>query len=145
VTEIPDDVARDAAWLRAKHTLSFADIAKRLGLSSADEAKVAVMTGLGLLSRENFRVLRDEEAALQEIVSNPGPMVTESGRLVIDEHTGEPYPDRRAQLEALKALLEIQRARRDLFAKPFYGTVDDLRAEVERRKKELGEADGGNT
>ena len=53
MTEIPDDddgKARDAARLRAEHTtLALADIAKQLGLPSADEAKRAVMAGLGLL------------------------------------------------------------------------------------------------
>jgi hypothetical protein len=146
--------ARAAAQLRAEHTtLTFADIAKHLGLSSADEAKRAVMAGLGLLDRENFKALREETErelahladGLWQVVNDPPPMTTESGRAVIDERTGEPYPDQRARLEALKALLEIHRTRRDLFARPPYGTVDDLRAEVERRKKELGEAgDGGN-
>ena len=94
---------------------------------------------------DKAREFADLAARAWKIADDPPPMTTVSGQLVVDEHTGEPYPDRMAQLEALKTLLAINRARRDL-AKPSYGTLDDLRAEVERRKKELGEAgDGGNT
>jgi len=99
----------------------------------------------------NLETLRTEAAGnlaalmpgLQEIATNPGPMVTESGKIIIDDGTGEPYPNQVVRLKAMQALFEAMRAVRNLASRPAYGTLDDLHAEIERRRKELGEADDG--
>lgn len=100
---------------------------------------------------ENLEALRAEAAehlaaltaGLQEIATNPGPLVTESGKIIIDESTGEPHPNQAVRLKAMQVLFEAMRAIRNLASRPAYGTLDDLRAEIERRRKELGEADDG--
>jgi hypothetical protein len=147
-----------AARLRTRR-MKFTDIATELGLSSPQAAKQAVSVGLGLMPSENFAETRREVAeGLDEkereawrIVENPPPMTTVSGKLVLDPATGGPIPDAQAKIAALRLLLEISKARRQLYgvdapkqSVSFTGNLEDLRAEVERRQRELDAFERGD-
>ena len=147
-----------AARLRTRR-MKFTDIATELGLSSPQAAKHAVSVGLGLMPAENFAETRREiTEELDELsretwkrLDNPAPMTTVSGKLVIDPATGQPYPDRQAELGAIRALLDINKARRQVHgvdapkqSVSFSGTLEDLRAEVERKQRELEAAEAGD-
>jgi predicted transcriptional regulator len=151
-----------AARLRTRR-MKFTDIATELGLSSPQAAKQAVSAGLGLMPAENFAETRREiTEELDELsretwkrLDNPAPMTTVSGKLVINPDTGQPYTDRQAEIATIRTLLEINKARRQVHgvdapkqSVQFSGTLEDLRAEVERKQRELEAAeqgDGGGT
>jgi NifB/MoaA-like Fe-S oxidoreductase len=147
-----------AARMRTRR-MTFTDIAAELGFTSAYVAKNAVSVGLGLLPSENFAEARRE--AIEELDSlsretwdrldSPPPMTTVSGKLVIDPVTGQPYPDRQAEIATLRLLLEINKERRKATGTDavkqsvtFTGTVEDLRAEIERKQRELDAAEAGD-
>ena len=140
-----------AARLRTRR-MTFTDIAAELGLSSPAAAKQAVSVGLGLLPSENFAEARREAAdeldemarGAWEVIDNPGLATTVSGKLILDPDTDRAMPDRQAEIAARKLLLEIHKERRKLFgvdapkqSVTFSGNLEDLRAEVERKQREL--------
>ena len=146
-----------AARLRTRR-MTFTDIAAELGLSSPAAAKQAVSVGLGLLPSENFAEARreareelDEMArGAWEVIDNPGLATTVSGKLILDPDTGRAMPDRQAEIAARRLLLEIHKERRKLDgvdapkqSVSFTGNLEDLRAEVERRQRELAALEQG--
>lgn len=147
-----------AARLRTKR-MSFRDIADELGLSSPMAAKQAVSVGLGLMPAENFAETRREiTEELDELarcawakLDNPGPMTTVSGKIVINPLTGEPYLDGQLQGQMMRLLLDINKRRAQANGTDapkqsvtFSGTLEDLRAEVERKQRELDAVEGGD-
>jgi hypothetical protein len=147
-----------AARLRTRR-MKFTDIATELGLSSPQAAKQAVSVGLGLMPAENFAETRREiNEELDELsretwklLDNPAPMTTVSGKLVIDERTGQPYVDRMAELATRRLLLDINKRRAQANGTDapkqsvtFSGTLEDLRAEVERKQRELEATEAGD-
>lgn len=89
-------------------------------------------------------LMRDK---LWQVIDNPGPMVTVTGRMVTDPDTGKPLPDMELQLSAIRLLLEVnERVRRTCLLatlKEIEGAMERLRAEIadcERQAEE--EADG---
>ena len=147
-----------AARLRTRR-MKFSDIATELGLSSPQAAKQAVSVGLGLMPAENFAETRREiNEELDELsretwklLDNPAPMTTVSGKLVINPATGQPYADRMAELAARRLLLDINKRRAvangtdaPKQSVTFSGTLEDLRAEVERKQRELEATEAGD-
>ena len=146
-----------AARLRTKR-MSFRDIAAELNLSSPQAAKQAVSVGLGLMPAENFAETRREiMEELDELaryawrkLDEPGPMTTVSGKVVINPDTGEPYPDGQLQSQMMRLLLDINKRRATAAGTDapkqsvtFTGNLEDLRAEVERRQRELDALEQG--
>lgn len=147
-----------AARLRTRR-MKYTDIAAELGFSSPQAARQAVSIGLGLTPAENFAETRrqvadgldEKEREAWKLVENPPPMTTVSGKVVIDEETGRPYPDAQAKIQALRLLLDISKARRQLYgvdapkqSVTFSGSLEDLRAEVEKKQRELAALEQGD-
>ena len=146
-----------AARMRTRRT-AFTDIAAELGLRDAAAAKQAVSVGLGLLPSENFAEARreareelDEMArGAWEVIDNPGLATTVSGKLILEPGTNRAMPDRQAEIAARKLLLEIHKERRKLDgvdaikqSVTFSGSLEELRAELERKQRELAAIEQG--
>jgi hypothetical protein len=164
VSVVPGPVAAEkarlcllAARLRTRK-MKYTDIAVELGFTSAQAAKQAVSVGLGLMPAENFTEARrqaseelDEMArGAWEEIDNPPPMTTVSGKIVINPDTGQPYPDAVVRIQARRLLLDIQKEWRKLHgvdapkqSVTFSGTLEDLRAEVEKKQRELAALEQG--
>ena len=165
VPVVPGPVAQEkvrlcllAARLRTRK-MKYTDIATELGFSSPQAAKQAVSVGLGLMPAENFAEARRQASeeldemsrGAWEEIDNPGPMTTVSGKVVIDPDTGKPYPDTQVRIQARRLLLDIQKEWRKLHgvdapkqSVTFSGTLEDLRAEVEKKQRELAELEQGD-
>jgi hypothetical protein len=140
-----------AARLRTRK-MKYTDIAAELGFANAAAAKRAVSVGLGLMPAENFAEARRQASeeldemtrGVWEEIENPPPMTTVSGKIVINPETGQPYPDAVVRIQARRLLLDIQKEWRKLHgvdapkqSVTFSGTLEDLRAEVEKKQAEL--------
>jgi len=146
-----------AARLRTRR-MKFTDIATELGFASPEAAKQAVNMGLALVPVEDLGMARREAAEeLDEmtrgawvVIDSPGYATTVSGKLIIDPETGRPMPDRQAEIAARRLLLAIHMERRKLLGVDapkqsisFTGSIEDLRAEVERKERELAAVERG--
>jgi hypothetical protein len=137
-----------AAELRAQH-MTFANIARELGLATPAVAQRAVRTGLTLIPSEDVREVRrlsdqrlDRMARkLLGVIAEPGPLVSQ-GKIITDED-GVPYPDQMVRTRALEALLKVDGEMRKLHGadapkRSVTITADMIAARISELKAELG-------
>jgi len=111
-----------AAELRAQHW-TFPRIAAELGFSSARAAQDAVRHGLRAVPAEDVREVRRMAAdelhkvarSALGIIDDPGPLTSATGKVIVDEETGRPFPDQQARTAALRTLLDVNRELRKLY------------------------------
>ena len=149
----------EAARLRAQHK-SFREIAQELGFADAADARNAVQRWLEIVPVEAGPDLKGDEvmrqqawkrfgeitASLTAIVNDPGPLVS-AGKIVVNEATGEPYPDSGVRVAAIRLLLLVISRQARLAglhapARPGSSLLDiplpDLVRQVDELKAELG-------
>jgi hypothetical protein len=145
-----------AARLRAQHR-TYRQIAVELGLPSPREAYDAVQTGLSAhpaedvrsgrrLAEMRFDHLGGEALA---VIRDPGPAFSQ-GKVMVNEATGEPYPDNGVRVAAMELLRKLQADWRkfnglDAPKRSVHltGDISDLQARAAELRAELGiEGDG---
>ena len=143
-------VCVQAANMRAKYW-SFQKIAKELDLPSPKEAQRAVRQGIALGPSDDVREIRrleDERLAgmgakLLEIISDPGPLVSQ-GKVMTDDE-GRVFEDRMVQVRAIEGLLKVSAEARKLHGadapkKTMAITQDMITERIMELRRELGDA-----
>ena len=111
-----------ALEMRSRH-VPFVKIADTLGLANARAAQEAVKIGLHVTPAEDVRDVRrmcaDElhemAAAALADEENPGPLTSATGKIIIDETTGEPYQDVQARIAARRQRIDINKEIRKIY------------------------------
>ena len=146
----------DVAQMRAKG-MSYPAIAAEVGLDSAFDAQKCAERGFGLSADdEELRLARVRSACalnlikteLWDVIHDPGPATTVSGKIIVNPETGELFPDRTVKTNALKTLLEAEKQDRVLHGADaprrsvsLIGSLPeaDLDAAIREREAELAE------
>lgn len=119
----PEDVHKDARAVQLRtQGMSLDQIAAELGYRHAASAWKAISRALAMVpaaSVSEYRELQNRQldymtATALEMLLNPHPLVTQSGRLVKDPVTGEPLEDPAVKARALDTLLKIAARRAKL-------------------------------
>ncbi len=100
----------------------------------SDSPSSASVPRRDLLAR--LDLIRDR---LWQVIDNPGPQLTVTGKMVTDPDTGKPLPDMELQLSAIRLLLEVNEHARRICAMP--ATLADIEAALERLRAEIAEAE----
>lgn len=146
-----------AAEMRAKGK-TYAMIAETLGMDTPAAAKRCAEVGYGLAPGDDLRTGRRRAAEeldmmrrkLWDIIDGEYYKVAANGTVALDPRTGEPLYDVDAQVNAIRALTEVNKNYRTLMGTDApklsasmvaTGSLEDIRAQIEATRRELEQAE----
>jgi hypothetical protein len=146
-----------AAEMRSRGQ-TYVKIAETLGMENAQAAKKCAEVGYGLAPGDDLRTGRRRAAEeldmmrreLWDVIEAEYYKVGANGQVALDPKTGEPLFDPDAKIAAVRALAEVNKQYRTLLGTDAprlsaslsaTGSLEDIRAEIERRRAELDQAE----